>query len=75
MTLMETAQFARGGTAIRRKTWVEGLRLFWSDAHLGWRYANAFEAALGQSRKLDLDSQGMITPETIAADDWEVIDQ
>jgi hypothetical protein len=75
MSIIEIVQYARGGTAIRRASWVPGLRLFWSDSHGGWRYANEFEATLGQSRPLILQTQGMITPETIVADDWEVIDQ
>lgn len=47
--------------------------MFWSDSLGGWRFANQFEVFSGQSRTLTLESQGMLTPESIRAEDWEVI--
>jgi hypothetical protein len=56
------------GPGIRRRSWTAGLRLGWEPLH-GWYYTNLVDTI----RPITFESQqGLLTPESLAATDWEV---
>lgn len=64
---------------IRRACWVAGHRLQWIPRSSRWAFGNRYAPDLAKldildDHRLDLtSSQGVLTPSTMLADDWEVI--
>lgn len=54
---------------IRRREWVAGLQIWWSQSKLSWMFTSAENAEAGRLP----EGQGVLTPETMLADDWEVV--
>lgn len=65
--------------AIRRLCWVDGRRIQWDPRRLRWMFGNPFTPevftdVLSNHRELNEHaSQGCLTPESLAAIDWEVV--
>lgn len=64
---------------IRRASWLPGHRIRWIHEANRWAFANLFESDIlcepYQRRQLDLSRmQGCLTPETMLAGDWEVVE-
>lgn len=55
---------------IRRRGWVDGLWI-WSTIALQWQYRSADEP--GPRALLTVPMQSCLTPETMLAEDWEVV--
>lgn len=83
MTLLEAIRAAvpadpltsHGG--IRRASWVEGHRIQWAPAQMCWLFGNRFEVApltaIGRRWSAGEASQGILTPESMLAEDWELV--
>lgn len=73
MTILEALRSADTGgpyyRGIRRRSWLEGLRIWYSRESLHWWCVSDDVA----HALCDSPTQQCLTPETILADDWEVV--
>lgn len=78
MTLLEALTASQLGHSlpIRRTCWVHGIRIQWIPTSARWKFGNSFESDLLLAGARDLEPlkpQGLLTPDSMLATDWEVV--